>query len=177
MLPLSSTPAAPNCTPNPVRKSAWSCLTAYYAPVSICCGAAANTGARADATRPASAWTSGSIRTLGLGQRGSRLLSHAGQRGVRPSTPASGRARPWRRESCRSGAAIGRMTTPASPGQSEALHHDDGKFKSPYADLSSRGADISDRRLFFVETLPHTVAIPGSPTVPTSGRGKAVRTT
>ena len=42
----------------------------------------------------------------------------------------------------------------------EALHHDDGKFKSPYAALSSQGPTIYDRRLFFVETLPHTVAIP-----------------
>ena len=34
---------------------------------------------------------------------------------------------------------------------SEALHHDDGKFKSPYAELSSQGPTITDRRLFFVE--------------------------
>ena len=38
--------------------------------------------------------------------------------------------------------------------KSEALHHDDGKFKSPYAELSSQGASIVDRRLFFVETVP-----------------------
>jgi hypothetical protein len=44
--------------------------------------------------------------------------------------------------------------------KSEGLHHDDGKFKSPYAELSANGATIQDRRLFFVETLPHTVAIP-----------------
>ena len=44
--------------------------------------------------------------------------------------------------------------------KSEALHHDDGKFKSPYAELSRRGADISDRQLFFVETVPHTAMIP-----------------
>ena len=43
---------------------------------------------------------------------------------------------------------------------SEALHHDDGKFKSPYEELSRRGADIIDRRLFFVETVPHTAMIP-----------------
>ena len=40
--------------------------------------------------------------------------------------------------------------------KSEALHHDDGKFKSPYAELSSQGPTIVDRRLFFVETVPHT---------------------
>ena len=59
---------------------------------------------------------------------------------------------------------------------SEALHHDDGKFKSPYADLSSQGPTITDRRLFFVETAPHTAMLP-SPTPPTSGCVKADRTT
>ena len=44
--------------------------------------------------------------------------------------------------------------------KNEALHHDDGKFKSPYAELSSQGASIVDRRLFFVETVPHTAMIP-----------------
>ena len=43
---------------------------------------------------------------------------------------------------------------------SEALHHDDGKFKSPYAELSSQGPTIFDRRLFFVVTVPHTVMLP-----------------
>ena len=45
---------------------------------------------------------------------------------------------------------------------SEALHHDDGKFKSPYAELSSQGPTIVDRRLFFVDILPHTAAIPAA---------------
>ena len=44
--------------------------------------------------------------------------------------------------------------------KSEALHHDDGKYKSPYAELSSNGATIQDRRLFFVETVPHTAMLP-----------------
>ena len=44
--------------------------------------------------------------------------------------------------------------------KSEALHHDDGKYKSPYAELSSQGPTIVDRRLFFVETVPHTAMIP-----------------
>ena len=48
--------------------------------------------------------------------------------------------------------------------KSEVLHHDDGKFKSPYAELSSNGATIQDRRLFFVETLPHTASIPAANT-------------
>ena len=42
----------------------------------------------------------------------------------------------------------------------EALNHDDGKFKSPYAELTRTGARIGDRQLFFVETLPHTASIP-----------------
>ena len=46
----------------------------------------------------------------------------------------------------------------------EALHHDDGKFKSPYAELSSQGPTITDRRLFFVETVPHTAMIPAANT-------------
>ena len=48
--------------------------------------------------------------------------------------------------------------------KSEALHHDDGKFKSPYADLSSQGPTIVDRRLFFVEAGPHTVMLPAANT-------------
>ena len=48
--------------------------------------------------------------------------------------------------------------------KSEALHHDDGKYKSPYADLSSNGATIQDRRLFFVETVPHAAMLPAANT-------------
>ena len=48
--------------------------------------------------------------------------------------------------------------------KSEALHHDDGKFKSPYAELSSQGPTIVDRRLFFVETVPHTAMLPSANT-------------
>ena len=44
--------------------------------------------------------------------------------------------------------------------QSETLHHDDGKFKSPYAELTRNGVKIEDRRLFFVETVPHTAMLP-----------------
>ena len=46
----------------------------------------------------------------------------------------------------------------------EALHHDDGKFKSPYAELSSQGPTIFDRQLFFVETVPHTAMLPAANT-------------
>ena len=48
--------------------------------------------------------------------------------------------------------------------KSEALDHDDGKFKSPYEKLSTQGPTITDRRLFFVETLPHTASIPAANT-------------
>ena len=48
--------------------------------------------------------------------------------------------------------------------KSEALHHDDGKYRSPYAELSSNGATIQDRRLFFVEMLPHTAMLPAANT-------------
>ena len=48
--------------------------------------------------------------------------------------------------------------------KSETLHHDDGKFKSPYAELSSQGPTITDRRLFFVETLPHAAMLPAANT-------------
>ena len=44
--------------------------------------------------------------------------------------------------------------------KSETLHHDDGKYKSPYAELSSNGATIQDRRLFFIEAVPHTAMLP-----------------
>ena len=47
---------------------------------------------------------------------------------------------------------------------SEALHHDDGKYKSPYAALSNQGPTITDRRLFFVETMEHTVMLPAANT-------------
>ena len=48
--------------------------------------------------------------------------------------------------------------------KSEALHHDDGKFKSPYAELSSQGPTIVDRRLFFVETVPNLAMLPAANT-------------
>ena len=46
----------------------------------------------------------------------------------------------------------------------EALHHDDGRFRSPYAARSSQGPSIVDRRLFFVETMPHRASIPTADT-------------
>ena len=47
---------------------------------------------------------------------------------------------------------------------SEALHHDDGKHKSPYAERSSQGPTIVDRRLFFVEAVAHTAKLPAANT-------------
>ena len=46
----------------------------------------------------------------------------------------------------------------------ETLHHDDGKHKSPYAELSSQGPTITDRRLFFVEEIASTAMIPAANT-------------
>ena len=48
--------------------------------------------------------------------------------------------------------------------RSEELRHDDGNFKSPYAELSSQGPTIVDRRLFFVEEVPHTAMLPADNT-------------
>ena len=46
----------------------------------------------------------------------------------------------------------------------EALHHDDGEFHSPYATRSMQGPTIVDRRLFFVTTSENktTAAAPGT---------------
>ena len=73
----------------------------------------------------------------------------AGETG-RPLAPAT--VQTWRGNWEEDYASIARV--------SEALHHDDGTYKSPYAELSANGATIYDRRLLFVDTLPHTVAIP-----------------
>ena len=48
--------------------------------------------------------------------------------------------------------------------KSEPLHHDDGKFKSPYAGMSGQGPTIVDRRLFFVEAVTHTAMLPAANT-------------
>ena len=48
--------------------------------------------------------------------------------------------------------------------KSEALHHDDGMFRSPYAEITKTGARIGDRQLFFVEAMPHTASIPATNT-------------
>ena len=53
-----------------------------------------------------------------------------------------------------------------------ALIHDNGTFRSPYADLSSRGADVFDRRLYFVTAYPNDgmFAIPNTrKTYPATG--------
>ncbi len=39
--------------------------------------------------------------------------------------------------------------------QTESLHHDDGKFHSPYASIATEGPSIRDRRLFFVSVEPN----------------------
>ena len=58
----------------------------------------------------------------------------------------------------------GPTNTPQVSRQVETLHHDDGGFHSPYADFASRGADVFDRRLYFVRTEPNKtkMAAPGT---------------
>ena len=48
--------------------------------------------------------------------------------------------------------------------KSEALNHDDGKFRSPYAEIARNGVKIEDRRLFFVELVAHTALLPAANT-------------
>ena len=49
----------------------------------------------------------------------------------------------------------GPTDTPQVTRHAEALHHDDGKFHSPYADIAMQGPTIVDRRLFFVSIEPN----------------------
>ena len=53
----------------------------------------------------------------------------------------------------------GPTNTPQVTRHAETLHHDDGEFHSPYAEFSTNGATIYDRRLFFVTTEPNTTQI------------------
>lgn len=43
--------------------------------------------------------------------------------------------------------------------ETASLIHDDGEFHSPYADLARRGADVFDRRLFFVTVHPNDITL------------------
>ena len=58
---------------------------------------------------------------------------------------APGRVEVWR----------GPTDTPQVTRRSETLHHDDGKFHSPYASIATEGPSIRDRRLFFVSVEPN----------------------
>ena len=49
----------------------------------------------------------------------------------------------------------GKTNTPSVTRHPETLHHDDGAFHSLYSNLAMRGADVFDRRLFFVTTAPN----------------------
>ena len=49
----------------------------------------------------------------------------------------------------------GPTDTPKVKRNRETLHHDDGKFHSLYAEFARRGADIFDRRLYFVTVEPN----------------------
>ena len=76
-------------------------------------------------------------------------------RGAGPGAPlAPGTVLVWRGDWRQNCAGISK--------RSETLHHDDGKFRSPYAALSRQGPTITDRQLFFVDTLPHTAMLPAA---------------
>ena len=62
---------------------------------------------------------------------------------------APGRVEIWR----------GPTSTPQVTRLAETLHHDDGEFHSPYADLAMQGPTIVDRRLFFVSTAPNRILL------------------
>ena len=66
-----------------------------------------------------------------------------GKQAARPLAPAL--VEIWR----------GTTDTPSVTRYAETLHHDDGDFHSPYSEFAMRGADVFDRRLFFVTTAPN----------------------
>ncbi len=78
--------------------------------------------------------------------------SDKNRRQTRPLAP--GNVEIWR----------GPTNTPLVTRNVETLHHDDGEFHSPYADVAMRGADVFDRRLYFVRTEPNKtkMAAPGT---------------
>ena len=53
----------------------------------------------------------------------------------------------------------GPTDTPKVSRRAETLHHDDGKFHSPYSDFATQGPTIMDRRLFFVTVEPNQTMI------------------
>ena len=62
---------------------------------------------------------------------------------------APGRVEIWR----------GPTATPKVTRNAETLHHDDGKFHSPYAAVATQGPSIVDRRLFLVSGEPNQTLI------------------
>ena len=74
------------------------------------------------------------------------------KRAARPLAPAT--VEMWR----------GPTNSPDVTRYPEPLHHDDGQFHSPYADIAMQGPTIVDRRLFFVTTAPNDgmMAVPGT---------------
>ena len=58
----------------------------------------------------------------------------------------------------------GPTNTPQVNRLPETLHHDDGEFHSPYADIARQGPSIRDRRLFLVRVEPNQTkfAAPGT---------------
>ena len=54
----------------------------------------------------------------------------------------------------------GKTDTDEVTRESEPLLHDDGNFHSPYHQFARRGADIFDRRLYFIATRPNPTIMP-----------------
>ena len=75
-------------------------------------------------------------------------------------TLAPGRVEIWR----------GPTDTPEVTRLTETLHHDDGKFHSPYAAIATQGPTIVDRRLFFVSCEPNQTLMAAPDTFITSPR-------
>ena len=64
----------------------------------------------------------------------------------------------------------GPTDTPEVTRNEEILNHDDGEFHSIYAEFTRRGADIFDRRLYFVSLQPNDSVIPAPGTFVTQPR-------
>ena len=72
---------------------------------------------------------------------------HSGRNSKKSTDLAPGAVEIWR----------GPTGTSETTREVERLLHDDGKFHSPYHEFARRGADIFDRRLYFVSVRPNQV--------------------
>ena len=85
-----------------------------------------------------------------------RFLPDAGQRGVCTVHRRRSGRRHWRLATVQVWRGDWQKDYAGVSRKSEALHHDDGKFKSPVRQtVQPRTHHNVDRKLFFVETVPH----------------------